>query len=87
MQSLVKRADGRVDRRRELAGLTASERTNWLQRATHIFDLLADILRDRVLVVDNSNPSSAERDRMADRVAALVGAGRETSRPPGAQRC
>jgi len=74
VSSLVRRAMSRTDTRRQHVGRGRAQVERTIRRTVDVFDLIAAApsLRDRVLVVENDEGDAARRQRLIERIAALI---------------
>ena len=71
---LVDRAMRRPDRRRELATGDRTEVEHWIARAQEVFEglVVAEPIRDRLLIVDNADSSPDSQEAATARIAAFI---------------
>ncbi len=74
IDTLVHLAMARSDRRRELASDDRGQVRAAIERAVDVFNGLAscDAVRDRIVIVDNSDDATENRDALTRRVAKLI---------------
>ena len=88
VESLVRRAASRPERRRQLDPDDPAETTHLLQRAADVFDALIETrpLRDRVIVVENDDRDDGDLERLAHEIAGRLVATTSDLHPSAAIR-
>jgi thymidylate kinase len=83
--SLVRRARSRPVRRRQHAGMDRDQIEQTIRRTATVFDLVAAAprLRERVIVVENDDADSGQRQRLVDEIVRRVRASRAKGRVVG----